>query len=145
MQVQYRSEVTSHSLATLLLDSRHSMLVSLQVLAQFYESRGQRRVLDWLARKSFALLSTLDAVFSASTRTILRESRPTSCTRLVELDHSRVCQLCHSSDEFEYFTAAGSLARASLVWLDLYERISLDLLEFLLRVSPVLTAHNKCD
>ena len=89
--IRYHSEVMLHSLATLLLDSQHLMLFSLQVLAQ-----------------------------------ILRESRPTSCTRLAELDHSRVCQLCHLSDEFEYFTAARSLAGAILVWLDLCKRVSLD-------------------
>ena len=83
------------SLATLLLNSGHSMLFSLQVLAQ-----------------------------------ILQESMPTSCIRLAELVHSRVCQLCHLSDEFEYFTGAGLLARASLVWLDLCKTVSLDYLNF---------------
>ena len=64
LHIRYRSEVTSHSLTTLLLNSRYSMLFSLQVFAQ-----------------------------------ILRELRLTSRTRLAELDHSRLCWFCHSSDE----------------------------------------------
>ena len=57
---------------------------------------------------------------------ILQGSRLTSKTQLAELNHSRLCWLCHLSDEFEYLTAAGSLARASLVWTDLHKRLSLE-------------------
>ena len=126
LAIRYCSEVTSHSLATLLLDSRRSTLY--RYSHKFYENQGQRRALDWLARNSFARLSTLFSLQVLAK--ILRESRPMSCTRLAELDHSRVCQLCHLSDEFKYFTAAGLFTRASLVWLDLCERISLDYSSF---------------
>ena len=73
-----------------------------------------------LARNSFARLSTLDALLSTSTRTILRESRPTSRTPLAcsQLFCLTLDTRCSSLDKYSHkFHESRGQSRA-LDWLN---------------------------